>query len=100
MNEDYEKRHTAYSEFGQRLLIHGAAGGVGSFAVQLAHWRGAHVTASISSGHFEFVRLLGADELIDYRCLVPLLFFVSLAQWAKSSLKKGRAPKKNAFVED
>src|SRR5262245_8931630 len=58
---------TAKLERGQRVLVHGAAGGVGSFAVQLAHWRGARVIAPISSGNFEFVRLLGADELIDYR---------------------------------
>ena len=51
----------------QRILIHGAAGGVGSFAVQLARWRGARVIAPISTGHFDFVRSLGADELIDYR---------------------------------
>jgi NADPH:quinone reductase-like Zn-dependent oxidoreductase len=54
-------------ERGQRVLIHGAAGGVGSFAVQFAHWRGAHVITPISSGNFDFVRSLGADELIDYR---------------------------------
>ncbi len=54
-------------ERGQRVLIHGAAGGVGSFAVQLAHWRGARVIAPISSGNFDFVRSLGADEVIDYR---------------------------------
>jgi NADPH:quinone reductase-like Zn-dependent oxidoreductase len=51
---------------GQRVLIHGAAGGVGSFAVQLAHWRGAHVIATASARNFDFVRKLGADELIDY----------------------------------
>ena len=51
----------------ERILIHGAAGSVGSFAVQLAHWRGAHIIAPVSSGDFEFVRSLGADELIDYR---------------------------------
>jgi len=54
-------------ERGQRVLIHGAAGGVGSFAVQFAHWRGAHIITPISSGNFDFVRSLGADELIDYR---------------------------------
>jgi NADPH:quinone reductase-like Zn-dependent oxidoreductase len=54
-------------ERGQRVLIHGAAGSVGSFAVQLARWRGAHIIAPVSSGDFEFVRSLGADELIDYR---------------------------------
>ena len=52
---------------GERILIHGAAGGVGSFAVQLARCCGAHIIATVSSGDFEFVRSLGADELIDYR---------------------------------
>src|SRR4051794_33386119 len=50
---------------GQRVLIHGAAGGVGSFAVQLARWRGAHVIAIASAHNVEFVRGLGADEVID-----------------------------------
>ncbi len=52
---------------GQRVLIHGAAGGVGSFAVQLAHWRGAHVIGTASARNVAFVRELGADEVIDYR---------------------------------
>lgn len=52
---------------GQRVLIHGAAGGVGVFAVQLARWRGAHVTATASSGNLDFVRSLGASEVIDYQ---------------------------------
>jgi NADPH:quinone reductase-like Zn-dependent oxidoreductase len=52
---------------GQRLLIHGAAGGVGSFAVQLARWRGAHVIATASARNVDFVRELGADEVIDRR---------------------------------
>jgi len=51
---------------GQRVLIHGAAGGVGSFAVQLAHWRGAHVIGTASARNVEFARELGADETIDY----------------------------------
>src|SRR5262245_38800034 len=54
-------------ERGQTVLIHGAEGGAGSFAVQFAHWRGARVIAPISSGNFEFVRSLGADELLDNR---------------------------------
>jgi NADPH:quinone reductase-like Zn-dependent oxidoreductase len=53
-------------ERNQRVLIHGAAGGVGSFAVQLARWRGAHVTATASAANIEFVRALGADKVIDY----------------------------------
>jgi NADPH:quinone reductase-like Zn-dependent oxidoreductase len=52
---------------GQRVLIHGAAGGVGSFATQLARWRGAHVIVTASARNVEFVRKLGADEVIDYR---------------------------------
>ena len=52
---------------GQRVLIHGGAGGVGSFAVQLARWRGAHVTATSSARDADLVRELGADEVIDYR---------------------------------
>jgi NADPH:quinone reductase-like Zn-dependent oxidoreductase len=51
----------------QRILIHGAAGSVGSFGVQLARWCGAHVIAPISSGQSDFVRSLGADEVFDYR---------------------------------
>jgi NADPH:quinone reductase-like Zn-dependent oxidoreductase len=51
---------------GQRVLIHGAAGGVGSFAVQIARWRGAHVIGTASARNGEFVRKLGADDVIDY----------------------------------
>jgi NADPH:quinone reductase-like Zn-dependent oxidoreductase len=52
---------------GQRVLVHGAAGGVGSFAVQLARWRGANVIATASARNMDFVRKLGADDVIDYR---------------------------------
>src|SRR2546427_9398754 len=47
-------------------LIHGAAGGVGSFAVQLAKWKGAHVIGTASTGNQAFLRDLGVDEPIDY----------------------------------
>jgi NADPH:quinone reductase-like Zn-dependent oxidoreductase len=52
---------------GQRVLVHGGGGGVGSFAVQLARWRGAHVTATSSARDADLVRGLGADDVIDYR---------------------------------
>jgi NADPH:quinone reductase-like Zn-dependent oxidoreductase len=52
---------------GERILIHGASGGVGSFAVQIAKAGGAHVIASASAPNHDFLRALGADELIDYR---------------------------------
>jgi NADPH:quinone reductase-like Zn-dependent oxidoreductase len=54
-------------EKGQRVLIHGGAGGVGAVAVQLAHARGAYVIATASAGNLDFVRELGADQTIDYR---------------------------------
>jgi NADPH:quinone reductase-like Zn-dependent oxidoreductase len=50
---------------GERVLIHGAAGGVGSFAVQLARSRGAHVIGTASTGGVETARGLGADEVVD-----------------------------------
>ncbi len=52
---------------GQALLIHAAAGGVGSFAVQLAKARGAYVIGTGSEKNRQFLRELGADEVIDYR---------------------------------
>jgi NADPH:quinone reductase-like Zn-dependent oxidoreductase len=51
---------------GQRVLIHGGAGGVGSAAVQVAKAKGAYVIATASPSHNALLRALGADELIDY----------------------------------
>ncbi len=52
---------------GERLLVRGASGGVGSVAVQVGKAYGAHVTALAGEGALDFVRELGADEAIDYR---------------------------------
>jgi NADPH:quinone reductase-like Zn-dependent oxidoreductase len=51
---------------GQRVLIHAAAGGVGHLAVQIAKAHGAYVVATASPAKLDFVRNLGADEVIDY----------------------------------
>ncbi len=52
---------------GQTVLIHGGSGGVGTFAVQLARWKGARVLATGSSSNAEYLRSLGADQVIDYK---------------------------------
>lgn len=52
---------------GQNVLIHGAAGGVGSFAVQLAHWKGAQVFATALPEDADYLRKLGAEEIINYK---------------------------------
>jgi NADPH:quinone reductase-like Zn-dependent oxidoreductase len=51
---------------GETVLIHAAAGGVGSYAVQLAHWAGARVLATASAPNRDYVTGLGADQFIDY----------------------------------
>ncbi len=58
---------TAGAHRGQRVLINGAGGGAGSFAIQLAVLAGAHVTGVDNAGKLPFMRDLGADEVIDYR---------------------------------
>ncbi len=52
---------------GQRVLIHAAAGGVGSLAVQLAKGKGAYVIGTASAGNHDFLRRLGVDQVIDYQ---------------------------------
>jgi NADPH:quinone reductase-like Zn-dependent oxidoreductase len=58
---------TARVRRGQRVLINGAGGGAGSFAIQLAKRAGAHVTGVDNARKLDFMRELGADEVVDYR---------------------------------
>jgi len=51
---------------GQRIVIHGASGSLGTAAIQLAKHMGAHVTAVCSTRHVDLVRSIGADEVVDY----------------------------------
>jgi NADPH:quinone reductase-like Zn-dependent oxidoreductase len=59
-------RDRARVRAGQRVLVNGAGGGVGTFALQIAKWLGAHVTAVTRAGSADLVRSLGADEVIDH----------------------------------
>lgn len=52
---------------GQKILIHGGAGGIGHIAVQLAKAKGAYVITTVSEDDTDFVKSLGADEVIDYK---------------------------------
>ncbi|QCR20621.1 NADPH:quinone reductase [Agrococcus sp. SGAir0287] len=56
----------ARAHSGQRILVHAGAGGVGHFAVQLARYFGARVIATASEANLDFLRDLGADEVVDH----------------------------------
>jgi NADPH:quinone reductase-like Zn-dependent oxidoreductase len=58
---------TAGAKTGMRILVHGASGGVGSFAAQLARWKGAEVRATVGAESFDFLRGSGITNLLDYR---------------------------------
>lgn len=65
------QRHVPVPLAGKTVLVNGAAGGVGHFAVQIAKWKGARVIAVASGGHEAFLRYLGADTFIDYARTPP-----------------------------
>lgn len=54
---------------GQRVLVHGGAGGVGSAAVQIAKAKGAYVIATASARNQQFLRSIGADDVLDYKAV-------------------------------
>ena len=60
-------RHGRTIKPGDRVLVDGASGNVGPFAVQIAKWKGAEVTGVCRTEKVEFVRSLGADHVLDYR---------------------------------
>lgn len=57
---------TLHLRAGQRILIHGGAGGIGTFAIQIAKHLGAHVVTTAAPEDHDYVRALGADEVVDY----------------------------------
>jgi NADPH:quinone reductase-like Zn-dependent oxidoreductase len=65
------RRHEPVPLEGRTVLVNGAAGGVGHFAVQIARWKGARVIAVASGNHEAFLRDLGADDFVDYTTTTP-----------------------------
>jgi NADPH:quinone reductase-like Zn-dependent oxidoreductase len=108
-------RNVAHVEPGMRVLINGASGGVGVFAVQVAKILGAHVTTTSSAPNLELCRRLGADAAADYRAVDPLSggdrFDVVFDVFGNRSLREARGvltprgvfvttvPKRRVFVD-
>ena len=64
----YQALHDVMNlQAGQKVLIQGGSGGIGTIAIQIAKWLGAYVATTTSSRNFDLVRSLGADKIIDYR---------------------------------